>query len=325
MCVCVCGYVQGGNQLTSSPFPVARKVQLKLLSNRVVLLFASPPIQVGARIIETCPSTSIAYYIVVDRRRLWPIFFFLLLLVLWGRLFLRENGRHLTSTCPVKRTLPYSDSPLWFFSHLFKTLTSNIVRERQKKGESGASAVTSTNVNVNVTQSKGTETKTTSQVQMDSPPLMESIVGTANSRMASPTTASALPALLHLQVPPASTTSATKKSNFSISNLLATEEQKKTSDGKHARLSERDENRDTSPEINHQSKAVNDRIVIQQPSIGSPFINASALAHLAHLHHGSNAPTSSSSSNSASAMTGWPDWLGTAGLAPDAHQSLWSR
>ncbi|XP_057377081.1 homeobox protein unplugged-like [Daphnia carinata] len=167
-----------------------------------------------------------------------------------------------------------------------------------------------------------------SQVQMDSPSVMESIVGnTANSRMASPTTASALPALLHLQVPPASTTTncVTKKSNFSISNLLATEEQKKTSDGKHARLSERDENSDTTADINHPSKAVNDRIMIQPPSIGSPFINASALAHLAHLHHGSNAATSSSSSNSNSAIPGWTDWLGTAGLGPDAHQSLWSR
>ncbi|KAI9561583.1 hypothetical protein GHT06_012542 [Daphnia sinensis] len=202
----------------------------------------------------------------------------------------------------VKRTLRYSSSPLWFFPRFVSnSLRKNIVRERQKKEKS-------------------------SGIQMDSPSVMESIVGTANSRMASPTTASALPALLHLQVPPAGTTTAAKKSNFSISNLLATEEQKKTSDqGKHARLSDRDENSDTPAEINHQSKAVSDRIMIQPPSIGSPFINASALAHLAHLHHGSNAPTSSSSSNSNSAMTGWPDWLGTAGLGPDAHQSLWSR
>lgn len=180
---------------------------------------------------------------------------------------------------------------------------------------------------------KGIETM--SQVQMDSPSVMESIVSTTNSRIASPTMASALPASLHLQVqvPPASTTTtpATKKSNFSISNLLATEEQKKTtsSDGKHPRLSDRDENSHSPPGVNqlHQSKTVNERIMVQPSSVGSPFMNASALAHLAHLHHGSNAATSSSSSNSisASAMTGWPDWLGSAGLGPDTHQSLWSR
>jgi hypothetical protein len=62
---------------------------------------------------------------------------------------------------------------------------------------------------------------------------------------------------------------------------------------------------------------------IQPSGVGSPFLNASALAHLAHLHHGSNPPTTSSSSNSA--IPGWPDWLGSAGLGPDAHQSLWSR
>jgi hypothetical protein len=178
-----------------------------------------------------------------------------------------------------------------------------------------------------------------SQVQVDSPSVMESIVGTGGvgSRIASPnsTMASALPALLHLQVQPPSVTNATttttttpaaKRSNFSISNLLATEEEKKTTtesnENKQPRLNERDDDL-------HFKSLINDsRIVIQPPGVGSPFLNASALAHLAHLHHGSNPPATSSSSSSStsnSAIPGWPDWLGSAGLGPDAHQSLWSR
>lgn len=164
-----------------------------------------------------------------------------------------------------------------------------------------------------------------SQVQVDSPSVMESIVvgaGGVGSRIASPTsTASALPALLHLQVPPATITpAASKRSNFSISNLLATEEEKKTteSNDKQPRLSERDDDLQSKSSIN------DGRIMIQPSGVGSPFLNASALAHLAHLHHGSNPPTTSSSSSN-SAVPGWPDWLGTAGLGPDAHQSLWSR
>lgn len=161
-----------------------------------------------------------------------------------------------------------------------------------------------------------------SQVQVDSSPsVMESIV--VGSRIASPTTtattASALPALLHLQVPPppaTTTPAASKRSNFSISNLLATEEDKKTeSNDKQPRLSD-DESKINDGRINMSSS-------IQPSGVGSPFLNASALAHLAHLHHGSNPPTTSSSSNSA--IPGWPDWLGSAGLGPDAHQSLWSR
>ena len=171
-----------------------------------------------------------------------------------------------------------------------------------------------------------------SQVQVDSPSVMESVVGTGGvgSRIASPnttmtSTASTLSAVLHLQVPPPSATNttatpaATKRSNFSISNLLATEEEKETT--------ESNDNKRDVEDLHSKSTAINDsRIMIQPP--GSPFLNASALAHLAHIHHGSNptaTSTSSSSTNSTSTIPGWPDWLGTAGLGPDAHQSLWSR
>lgn len=175
-----------------------------------------------------------------------------------------------------------------------------------------------------------------SQVQVDSPSVMESIVGTGGlgSRIASPnttmtSTASTLPAVLHLQVPPPSATTTTttpaaaKRSNFSISNLLATEEEKKST----TTTESNDNKRDVEDLHSKSSSAINDSRILIQP-LGSPFLNASALAHLAHLHHGSNptaTSTSSSSTNSTSTIPGWPDWLGTAGLGPDAHQSLWSR
>ena len=139
-----------------------------------------------------------------------------------------------------------------------------------------------------------------SQVQVETPPT--EAIGTA-----SPTEATHQVAV----TTPQSAAPATKRSNFSISNLLATEQDKST------------------PEISKLASVTRSEVreeggLNKALAAGSPFLNASALAHLAHLHHGSSSSTSSVTAPSVPA--GWTDWLGSAALSgSDSHQSLWSR
>lgn len=122
-----------------------------------------------------------------------------------------------------------------------------------------------------------------SEVQVDSPPVHQ--LPTADSGT---------------QSAPVPTTNrpASKRSNFSISNLLAPEEAKGG------------ENlvplRHPLTTIPEDSKIPSQAAVAAAAAAGS-FINASALAHLAHLH-----------GSGASPAPGW-DWLG------GDSQSLWSR
>lgn len=87
-----------------------------------------------------------------------------------------------------------------------------------------------------------------------------------------------------------SSSASSKRANFSISNLLAPEEGKKT-----AKVKATSENVQLNAEHDNATKSAN---------AYSPFINATTLAHLAHLH----------------ATPGW-DWLANNG----DPQSLWSR
>ena len=158
-----------------------------------------------------------------------------------------------------------------------------------------------------------------SQVHVDSPPVDTTIGGGA---LATAVTAH------HISVsvpqPPAATV--TKRSNFSISNLLATEEEKSppASDTSADKLN---------VSSSHIGRADRDdssaaSAIKSMPSPATPpFFNASALAHLAHLHQGaaSASPSTTSPSSANPAAAGWTDWLGTAGLGSDSHQSLWSR
>lgn len=136
--------------------------------------------------------------------------------------------------------------------------------------------------------------------RVDSPAGNDS--GLASSSQASPTsTASTTP--VTQQTPPQPTTVAPKRSSFSISNLLAPEEEKTGRTSPHAikggLLLTRAEEPLSAEEANALHK--------------SPFLNASALAHLAHLHG-----TAAGSTQPAA----W-DWL-SSGLHPDSS-ALWSR
>ena len=127
-------------------------------------------------------------------------------------------------------------------------------------------------------------------------PTMSQVESPSVETIASPTAAahSILPMSQPAAVP-------AKRSNFSISNLLASEEDKTDGAKNVGRLAD------------------DVKTMPSSSAVGSPFLNASALAHLAHLH------THGSTSSSSSSAPGWTDWLGTAGLGPDTHQSLWSR
>ena len=134
--------------------------------------------------------------------------------------------------------------------------------------------------------------------RVDSPAGNDS--GLASSSQASPTsTASTTP--VTQQTPPQSTVVAPKRSSFSISNLLAPEEEK----------SDR-----TSPQVKGGMLLARPEEALSAEEASalhkSPFLNASALAHLAHLHGsaGSTPPAA------------W-DWL-SSGLHPDSS-ALWSR
>lgn len=111
-----------------------------------------------------------------------------------------------------------------------------------------------------------------------------------------------------------------KRSSFSISNLLATEDEKRTSpDGKHQLSASSINSRPAAGE--QQQQQVEELAALNKALGSSPFLNASALAHLAHLHGAGTAP--SSTAGPAPPAT-W-DWLGTAAIGPESHQSLWSR
>lgn len=119
--------------------------------------------------------------------------------------------------------------------------------------------------------------------------------GLASSSQASPTsTASTTPLTQQTSAVQA------KRSSFSISNLLATEEEKSGRASppiiKGGLLVSRAEEALSAEEVGAMHK--------------SPFLNASALAHLAHLH------------GNAGSTPPW-DWL-SSGLHPDSS-ALWSR